>query len=351
MKICFLVPNLDKKAGWGRFSMEIVNRVSERGFDVEIVKIGKKLGRGVIFSIFKNALLVRKKIKNCDIVHCFDGFPYGIIGALSNVGINKKLVINGVGTWSVLPLYQKRYQWLLVWAYKRADRVLCISRFVRDEIKKKVNLGNLEVVNLGVDLNKFNCINSLQKKKEKIILSVGALVSRKGYHVSIPAIAEVKKIYPHIKYCVVGNQSNLEYFSELKKLVKKYDLVENIEFLNNLSDEELRDLYTISDLFILTSINDGHAFEGFGLVYLEANACGKPVIGTYGCGAEDAIKDGYNGFLVPQNNVVATAEAIIKFFGGQSLQKEMHKNALKWAKNHGWDKTVDGYLSVYKSLT
>jgi len=69
--------------------------------------------------------------------------------------------------------------------------------------------------------------------------------------------------------------------------------------LENVSNQELIKLYYQSDLFLLTPIYvEGSKFEGFGLVYLEANACGKPVIGTYGCGAEDAIKDNYSGFLL-----------------------------------------------------
>ena len=79
-------------------------------------------------------------------------------------------------------------------------------------------------------------------------------------------------------------------------------MVGDIEFFNRLSDEALSDLYRRAKLFILTSINEDHHFEGFGLVFLEAAAAALPVIGTFGNGIEDAVKDCYNGFLVPQNN-------------------------------------------------
>ena len=351
MKVCFLGGELDTKAGWGRLAKEIIDGVSKKGVDTEVIN----LGNDISMSFFKMLLLafkIRKNLKNCDIIHCFDAFPWGVVGALANIGLNKKMVINGVGTWSVLPLYQKKNAWLVSWAYKKADKVLAISRFTADEIQKKVKLSNIEVIALGVDLEKFKLCppKSDATGSKKVILSVGALKFRKGYHISIPAAAEVKKHYPEIKYRIVGDQSGLKYFNELKRLVRENGLEDNVEFLSGLSDQELRSLYCECDLFLLVSVNEAHSFEGFGLVHLEANACGKPAIGTLGCGSEDAIKDGYSGFLVPQNDVKATSEAILKILGDSKLAGEMGQNSHSWAKANTWEKTAKKYVDVYEKL-
>lgn len=351
MKVCFLGGELDTKAGWGRLAKEIIEGVSKKGVDTEVIN----LGNDISMSFFKMLLLafkIRKNLKNCDIIHCFDGFPWGVVGALANIGLNKKMVINGVGTWSVLPLYQKKNAWLVSWAYKKADKVLAISRFTADEIQKKVKLSNIEVIALGVDLEKFKLCppKSDATGSKKVILSVGALKFRKGYHISIPVAAEVKKHYPKIKYRIVGDQSGLKYFNELKRLVRENGLEDNVEFLSGLSDQELRNLYCECDLFLLVSVNEAHSFEGFGLVHLEANACGKPAIGTLGCGSEDAIKDGYSGFLVPQNDVKATSEAILKILGDSKLAGEMGQNSHSWAKANTWEKTAKKYVDVYEKL-
>ena len=351
MKVCFLGGELDTKAGWGRLAKEIIDGGSKKGVDNEVIN----LGNDISMSFFKMLLLafkIRKNLKNCDIIHCFDAFPWGVVGALANIGLNKKMVINGVGTWSVLPLYQKKNAWLVSWAYKKADKVLAISRFTADEIQKKVKLSNIEVIALGVDLEKFKLCppKSDATGSKKVILSVGALKFRKGYHISIPAAAEVKKHYPEIKYRIVGDQSGLKYFNELKRLVRENGLEDNVEFLSGLSDQELRSLYCECDLFLLVSVNEGHSFEGFGLVHLEANACGKPAIGTLGCGSEDAIKDGYSGFLVPQNDVKATSEAILKILGDSKLAGEMGQNSHSWAKANTWEKTAKKYVDVYEKL-
>ena len=351
IKVCFLGGELDTKAGWGRLAKEIIDGVSKNGVNTEVINLGNDLSIGFL-KMFRLALKIRKNLKKCDIIHCFDAFPWGVVGALANIGLNKKMVINGVGTWSVLPLYQKKNARLVSWAYKKADKVLSISRFTADEIQKKIKLNNIEVITLGVDLEKFKLCppKSDADGRKKIILSVGALKFRKGYHVSIPAVAEVKKHYPEIKYRIVGDQSGLKYFNELKRLARKNGLEDNVEFLSSLSDKELRDLYCECDLFLLLSVNEGHSFEGFGLTHLEANACGRPAIGTLGCGSEDAIKNGYSGFLVPQNDIKAASEAILKILGDSKLAGELGQNSYLWAKANTWEKTAKKYVDIYEKL-
>jgi len=363
MKVCFLTNTLDINSGWGRYSRGVINRIAEKK-DFEVIVLTEEAGdyhlskpalknsfKGFIF-ILINSFKARRYIKQCDIIHCLDAYPYGLIGTLANLGLNKKLIISGIGSYSVAPLEQKRKRWLLKWAYQKADYVISISSFVEKEILKRVKLKNSQVVHLGVDFDKFQTAEPALNKDEtkKIILSVGALKRRKGYHISIPAVSEVKKKYPHLKYYIVGSQDNQVFFNQLKDLVIQRNLKDNIIFLEKISDEELIKLYHQSDLFLLTSVNVGFYFEGFGLVYLEAGACGKPVIGTYNCGAEDAIKDGYNGLLVPQNDIAKTAKAVLKILDNPGLAQELGINGIKRAKEMSWQKTVEKYIKIYQSI-
>lgn len=364
MKICFLNQNLDTKAGIGRFSREIVENIS-RQKDIEAIVLteersGYNLGKSILKksyllryfpNLFINAFKVRKYIKQCDIVHAIDGYPYGVIAALANIGLNKKLIINGIGTRSVLPLDKPIKKNLLKWAYKKADKVPCISRFTEKQILKRIKLNNTMVINLGVDYEKFNRNRSrymrimTQKNADaKLILSVGELKERKGYHISIPAIAEVKKKYKDIRYYIVGGRP-LKYYLDL---VKKHKLEKNVKFFQDISDEDLIELYYQADVFLLTPITiDSNNFEGFGLVYLEAGACGKLVIGTYGCGAEDAVVDGVTGLLVPQNDIKKTAEAVLRLLDDPNLAKKLGENGKKRAQQMSWEKVAKKYIEVY----
>ena len=358
MRILFINDSVDVKSGIGRYAWEIIRRVKERGAEVIVLTRRKSsfdFVRQVLpdtFSskgIFSPLLEVRKYAKQCDIIHALDGYPYGIIGALAGIGLKKRLVINGVGTYSVLPLEQFLIKNLLKWAYRKADRILCISNFTQKEILKRVKLDNTEVVNLGVDCGRFVKAMNIEKTG-RVVLSVGALKPRKGYHVAIQAVAKAKEKYPDIKYYIVGDQSHTAYFNKLKELLRNLGLEENIFFWQNIEDEELIGLYGQADVFLLAPINIENNFEGFGLVYLEANASGLPVIGAKDCGAEDIIRNDYNGLLVPQNDAESTAKAIIKLFDNQDFAKKLGENGMVLAKKMSWDKTVDQYFKVYKSI-
>jgi len=361
MKICFLNKNLDTKAGTGRYGRDIVDNISKQKNIEAIVltekKSGYKLEKSILkeshlfrnfLNIFVNALKIRKHVKNCDIIHALDGYPYGVIAALANIGLNKKLVISGVGTYSVLPLDKSIKRSLLKWAYRKADKITCISRFTEKQILRRVDLRNTTVINLGVNYDKFQRIpKRITEKKERIILGVGALKKRKGYHISIPAISEVKKKYKNIKYYIVGGRPSKEYLD----LVKKYKLEKNVRFFQNISDEDLVRLYYQADVFLLTPITiDDNNFEGFGLVYLEAGACGKPVIGTWGCGAEDAVVDGTTGLLVPQKNIKKTAEAVLRLLDDPNLAKKLGENGKKRAQRMSWDRAAKKYIEIYRCL-
>ncbi len=360
MKICFLNKTLDKKQGEGRFGLEIVEAVARQAGNQGVVFTEEKTGHHLEKAILKpsyllrhlpnvliNALKLRRHFKECDIIHSLEGYPYGVIAALANIGLNKKLIINGIGTYSVLPLNEAIKGILLRWAYRQADKLICISKFTQRQILNKVKLNNSVVINHGVNYHKFFEAPKTVKqgKEEKIIISVGALKPRKGYEISLVAVAETKKKYPAVKYYIIGGPPPQKYLD----LVKKYHLENNVEFFQNITDQELINLYNQADLFLLTpvviSAND---FEGFGLVYLEAGACGLPVIGTYDCGAEDAVKDGVTGFLVKQNDIQETTEAILKILDNPELAEKLGKAGQENACQHDWQMVVRQYLQVYQ---
>jgi len=361
MKICFLTNTLNVNSGWGRYSWNIVSRVGkekdvfvltekESGYPLEKPILENAFNNFLV--IFTNAFRVRKYIKKCDIVHCLDAYPYGVIGALANIGLNKKLVISGIGSYSIAPLEHWLKGYLLRWAYKKAVCVPCISFCIRNEILKRVKIKNTQVIHLGVDSDKFQKKNNIDDKSraEKVILGVGGLKERKGYHISIPAMVQVKKKYPDFKYYIVGHQDNQFFFNQLKNLADQHQLQDNIIFLEKISDKELISLYHRSDLFLLTPVNVGSHFEGFGLVYLEAGACGKPVIGTYDCGAEEIIEEGYNGFLVPQKDIKKTSEAILKILDNSDLAQKLGQNGCQKAKQMDWSNVVNKYIEIYKNF-
>lgn len=298
------------------------------------------------FQSIKYLPLARK----VDLIHYCSEYPQCSLFSLIPF-FKKPRFITAHGTYAVAPLDHFFYKYFLKIAFKKADKIFCVSRFTAQEILKRIKLNNLAVINNGVNFNKFyRPFVSPRQNKNKMILSVGLLKNRKGFDISIQAAAKIKSEFPGLKYYIVGDQSDFNYFNYLKRLVISNNLAPNVIFLENISDEKLIDLYCQSDVFILTpTVIKGNKFEGFGLVYLEAGAGGKPVIGTLGCGAEDAIKNGYNGLLVRQNDIAQTAEALRKILANPELAKNLGKNGQALARQMDWDNVFKKYQAVYES--
>jgi phosphatidylinositol alpha-1,6-mannosyltransferase len=354
MKICFLVQTLDPKAGYGRYAADLVAGLRAIGHTVIVLKEKQDglegtaiLGRG--WKLFPAAWKTRRYVRECDIMQAIDGYPYGIIAALANIGLGKKLVINALGTYAVAGLYRWRTAQLLRWAYRRADRVVAISRYTQREVLKKVSLTNSQVIPCGIDLSKFG--QRHEEGSAPFILSVGAVEERKGYDVSVAAFARIAREFPHLKYYIVGRKE-MWYFEQIQALVAKENLQDRVVFLEGISDDALAGLYRRARLFVLASLNvEQFHFEGFGLVYLEAAAAGTPVVGTRDSGPEDAVDDGKNGILVPQGDIEATAQAMRTILSDESCWKPMSEAGYRWAQGHSIDELVRKYDSLYSTLT
>lgn len=362
MKICFLTESLSPESGWGRYSLDLIKALSEKGVkckvltqkgvknqpidEVEILDIINSSPHGFLKSLVFDYLRIKKQVKDCHLIHSLIE-PYAPLAYL--LSSKKPFFITAHGTYAVTCFNKKKLRFLFQKVFKKAQVIFAVSNFTKKRILSKVSLDNIRVINNGIDYQKFQVSPDFKKSngQAKIILSVGVLKARKGYHISIPAIAQVKKRFENLKYYIVGNQSDSNYFQKLKKLIRQLRLEDSVVFLKDLPDNDLIKLYYQSDLFLLTPININDNFEGFGLVYLEANACGIPVIGTKRCGAEDAIKDGYSGILVEQNNINQTAEALNVILSDDNFTNQLGRNGVVWAKRFDWQNICFKYQNIY----
>ena len=216
-------------------------------------------------------------------------------------------------------------------------------------MEEKKNLTNLTVIPNGVNLNNFKMDKNIDfSSKENVILSVGSLKTRKGFDLLIKAVAVAQKKAPEIKCYIVGGESGGSYYYNYLVDLTKKEKADNVFILKDITDLELKNLYHRAKLFVMTTISNKYSFDGFGMVYLEANAYGVPAIGSYDSGAEEAIKNGYNGFLTKPKDINDIAEKILELFGNQSLYDKMSKNSLEWAKKLSWDNTVKEYIKIYQ---
>ncbi|MGY4706903.1 glycosyltransferase family 4 protein [Candidatus Bipolaricaulota sp. J31] len=145
----------------------------------------------------------------------------------------------------------------------------------------------------------------------KILLTIARMDANeryKGYDKVIMALPKVLKHIPNAKYVLVGTGTDVP---RIKSLVKKLNLEDHVIFTGFVPNEEIVDHYNLCDVFVMPSKG-----EGFGIVFLEALACGKPVIAGNKDGSRDALLDGDLGLLVDPDNVDEIAEAIINVLKG-----------------------------------
>lgn len=364
-KLLVITNSISITEGRGRYSVEMIKKLSKdfkiiiftserpkdhenelNDIDLEIHDLPQvnKLTNPLIY-LWLSFKLLFYALK-ADLIHSFADSPYCLL-LIWIVFLKKPKFITVHGTYGVFPLDNPKTKILLKLIYRKVQKIFCVSTFTEKQILKRVALKNTLVINNGIDYERFQKPISIENNEGKIVLSVGAFKRRKGYHVSIPAMAEVKKEYPDIKYYIVGGRPPKTYLD----LIEKHQLEKNVKFFENIPDEKLIKLYYHADVFLLTPVivNDNN-FEGFGLVYLEAGACGKPVIGTFGCGAEDAIVSGVTGLLVPQENIKKTAEAVLKLLDNPELALKMGENGRKKAQQMNWNNITKKYLETYESF-
>lgn len=137
----------------------------------------------------------------------------------------------------------------------------------------------------------------------------------------------------------------------MQKLITELGIKEKVFFKEGICDNELRGLYQNAELFLLLSQADNHDVEGFGIVYLEAAAFGLPVIATYGCGAEDAVLNGENGYLFDASDIEKIAERILEIFKNQNLRQRLSLKSIEFAKENSNQKMVGKYLDVYNYVS
>jgi phosphatidyl-myo-inositol dimannoside synthase len=189
----------------------------------------------------------------------------------------------------------------------KAARILANSHFTAELVQKAgADPARIEILHPACDVGRFRPITPSSElrgellgsaERSPVILSVGGLMERKGHDMVIAALPALIKQFPKLVYLIAGAGP---YRPELESLASALGVRDHLTFAGRVSDKALPGIYAISDVFVMPSRyrQESGDVEGFGLVYLEASACAKPVIGGRSGGVPDAVIDGVTGFLV-----------------------------------------------------
>ncbi|MFW6017050.1 MAG: glycosyltransferase family 4 protein, partial [bacterium] len=208
----------------------------------------------------------------------------------------------------------------------------------RDLFKKYPE--NEYIIQNPIDMNKFNVLNKVNAKiktsleYDKVILYVGSFIKRKGYDILLKAISKLHNQQIHVVFIGSGEKD------ELISIAKNLNILDQLTIIDHVKQDDLIDYYNASELVVIPSSS-----ESFGLIFIEALACGTPVIGTKGVPEEIIPEEDY-GYRVEIGNIEELTEKI-----KLSINKVWDRNKLmEFAESFSWETSIQKYIDIYETV-
>jgi D-inositol-3-phosphate glycosyltransferase len=245
-----------------------------------------------------------------------------------------------------------------------ADRLIAATPLEKAQMSwlYGADADKISVVPAGVDLSLFRPIPHAEAKaklggslQHKMLLFVGRIQPLKGIDTLMRAMKRVTGQYPGWKdnlcVCIIGGDpkpdSELERleFERLKRLCTDLGIGDLVTFLGAKDQDTLVYYYSAAEMVVMPS-----HYESFGMVALEAMACGTPVIGSDVGGLSFSIEDGFNGYLVPGRDPDALADKIALLLKHPNLRDQLGEQAIRWSERYAWTHIADEILDVYEMV-
>ncbi|HVW66383.1 MAG TPA: glycosyltransferase family 4 protein [Candidatus Peribacteraceae bacterium] len=369
MRIVLLTPDLTGKSGWSRYALDLGKALASRGHELHAVVSGKTgatwCREHVLLqaptTYLDNAIM--RWIDAMRLAHLLQKITPGVVHVIAEPYAlllqpheSRKTFMTIHGTYSTAPFqFGAKTAARFADAYRWLNGVIAVSHFTKQHVKEEVGSlwdeAHLEmkirVIHNAVDISDMDRWARPAPGVQKTILSVSAIKKKKGYLQSIAALAAFRHAHPDVavQYDIVGSLTvNSAFVAELRAAIEKHRLQDIVSLRGGVSDDELRDAYLSADVFLLPSMQEGHYFEGFGLVFLEANMYGTPVIGPTGGGCPEAIKDGVSGYVVDPMDIDAIVDRLKKIL----LHRTIDPQACRaWTQRHDIRRAAETIERLY----
>lgn len=223
---------------------------------------------------------------------------------------------------------------------KRRTEFVAISKDTHHYVTRVLpEVFSVTLLHNAIDTKHFSPSFKKPNGERPILTTIGSLVDKKGQELAIKTIAELKNRGIDVELNILGDGVNK---SKLETLIQTLELSDNILMRGNVDHPE--SYLHISTLYLHTA-----SYEPFGLVLLEAMACGLPVVCADGGGNRDLIEEGINGFMVKERDPKRLADKIELLLTNSALRKQMGANAYSFAQQFSIETYVDRLLDLYKA--
>jgi glycosyltransferase involved in cell wall biosynthesis len=235
--------------------------------------------------------------------------------------------------------------WMEDLCLHKADALMACSANIADftAARHGVPRGSIEVVYCGVDAERFRSASAAAAGRRPTVLFAGNIVRNKGVWTVLEAVLRLRRKHPAILLRIAGKEEG-DLAAEMRALVRKEGAGENVEFVGFVGRDGLPALYQAADVFCSPAQHE----SGVANVYLEAMACGVPVIASDSGGAAEAIVHGESGWLVPPLAVDAVTDALDRVLGDPPRQRRMGEAARRRVEEFfSMDRYMERVMGVY----
>ena len=274
-----------------------------------------------------------------DLIDAHYFYPDGVAAALLGRRLNKPVVITARGTDVNLIASYDRQRRMILWAARKAARVITVSDALRQRlIDLGAAPGKIVTLRNGVDLETFRPVDRDTARRAlglsgRVIVTVGNVIESKGQHLVVRALANL----PETHLLIVGDGADVPI---LGALAAELGVAERVRFMGRVPHDRLRDIYGAADVSVLAS-----AREGWPNVLLESMACGTPAIATRVGGVPEIITRPDAGAIVDERSPEAFARALDQLLADPPARAATRAHAEEFS----WDATTEGQIELFRN--
>jgi phosphatidylinositol alpha-1,6-mannosyltransferase len=290
------------------------------------------------------------------LVHCARALPEGVAAMLAHLAGGPRYVCWAHGEDLSTAMNSREFTWLTKAVYRHAVAALANSHNTAEMLASLgVARAKIHIVHPAVDADRFHprvdgsdIRRRYARPDEVLLLSVGRLQRRKGHDVAIEAIGLLRDECPNLRYVIAGDGDER---TRLESLAAAHGVQDRVIFAGIVDDAELPAYYGACDIFLLPNREDEGDIEGFGIVFLEAAATGKPVIGGNSGGVPEAIERGVTGLLVEGADARSVAAGIRALATSEDMRRRMGAaGRLRAQSCFRWERAAEAVSQLHARL-
>ncbi len=225
---------------------------------------------------------------------------------------------------------------------RRLDHIITVSERTRRDVAAqfKVDLSRMSVIHNGVDTELFKPKSNIARAAKRLITTASADVPLKGLNFLIEAYAKLLTVHPDLELIVIGKLRE----GQTSKLLDKLELRDRVQFVSEITDEEITNEYARATIAVCPSV-----YEGFGFPAAEAMSCGVPLVSTDGGALPEVV--GNAGVIVPAQDPAALAEAIDQLLQNPERRLTLGlKGRARMVETFSWQHAAEQYVSHYRQV-